>query len=138
MTKLIFGCGYLGHRVAKLWQATGETVCVVTRSVDRAAQLRDEGFETVVADVTNADTLTDLPPAETVLFAVGFDRIAGNTIYEVYTDGVKNVLAAPALFDRAIYLRQHHRRLWPGRRRLGRRKHAAQPATRRRQGVARC
>lgn len=105
MTKLIFGCGYLGHRVAKLWQAGGETVCVVTRSIDRAARLRDEGFQVVVADVTNADTLADLPPAETVLFAVGFDRTAGNTIHEVYADGVKNVLTAlPSPVERFIYV----------------------------------
>ncbi len=91
MTKLLFGCGYLGHRVAKLWQAGGETVCVVTRSVDRAAQLRAEGFKTIVADVAKAETLTNLPPAETVLFAVGFDRSASNTIAEVYAGGVHNV-----------------------------------------------
>ncbi len=105
MTKLIFGCGYLGHRVAKIWQAASEEVCVVTRSVDRAAQLRDEGFQAVVADVANADTLKNLPPAETVLFAVGFDRSADNTIHEVYADGVKNVLAAlPASVERFIYI----------------------------------
>ena len=105
MTKLIFGCGYLGHRIAKLWQAAGEAVCVVTRSVDRAAQLRDEGFQAVVADVAIAGTLHNLPPAETVLFAVGFDRSAGNTIHEVYADGVKNVLATlPSSVERFIYV----------------------------------
>ncbi len=105
MTKLLFGCGYLGRRVAKLWQAAGETVCVVTRSVERAAKLSDEGFQVVVADVANADTLKSLPLAETVLFAVGFDRTAGNTIHEVYADGVKNVLAAmPASVERFIYI----------------------------------
>ena len=104
MTKLIFGCGYLGHRVAKLWQARGEAVCVVTRSVDRADQLRGEGFRSVVADVANADTLINLPPADTVLFAVGFDRTSENTIHEVYADGVKNVLAALPSSRGAIYL----------------------------------
>ena len=105
MTKLIFGCGYLGHRVAKIWQAAGKTVCVVTRSVDRAAKLRGEGFQAVVADVANAGTLNNLPPAETVFLAVGFDRTSGNTIHEVYADGVKNVLAAmPASVERFIYI----------------------------------
>ncbi len=105
MTKLIFGCGYLGHRVAKLWQARGEEVCVVTRSVDRANQLRDEGLQAVIADVANVDTLINLPPAETVLFAVGFDRTSENTIHQVYADGVKNVLAAlPSSSERFIYI----------------------------------
>ena len=106
MTKLIFGCGYLGHRVAKLWQATGKEVCVVTRSVESgAAKLRDEGFQTVVADVANASTLTNLPPADTVLFAVGFDRSASNTIAEVYAGGVYNVRQAlPSSVERFIYI----------------------------------
>ena len=105
MTKLIFGCGYLGHRVAKLWLAAGEEVCVVTRSVERAEKLSDVGFQSVVADVAKADTLTNLPSAETVLFAVGFDRSAGNTIAEVYAGGVYNVRQAlPASVERFIYI----------------------------------
>ena len=35
--KLIFGCGYLGQRVARLWQAAGDEVWVVTRRPDAAA-----------------------------------------------------------------------------------------------------
>ncbi len=106
MKKLLFGCGYLGHRVARLWRDAGEEVCVITRSPDRAAQLRDEGFQTVVADVANASTLANLPPAETVLFAVGFDRTTSqNTLHQVYADGVKNVLAAlPSTVERFIYI----------------------------------
>ena len=43
--------------------------------------------------------------ADTVLFAVGFDRSAENTIHQVYADGVKNVLAAlPASVERFIYI----------------------------------
>ncbi len=105
MTKLLFGCGYLGHRVAKLWHATGETVCVVTRSAKRAATFQKEGYQTLVADVTRPETLVDLPAAETVLYAVGFDRNAGGTIREVYAEGVGNVLAAlPSGVERFIYI----------------------------------
>ncbi len=105
MSKLLFGCGYLGERVARLWRDAGENVCVVTRSDERAARLLSEGFETVVADVANAETLTHLPSADTVLFAVGFDHPVGNTIDEVYDGGVRNVRAAlPSSVERFIYI----------------------------------
>ena len=105
MSKLIFGCGYLGKRVALRWRARGETVWVVTRSDERAQRLQSEGFQTVLADVARADSLVNLPEAETVLFAVGFDRSTGHTIHEVYADGVKNVLAAlPSSGQQFIYI----------------------------------
>lgn len=105
MSKLIFGCGYVGQRVARLWREAGEEVCAVTRSERRAAELQAAGLQTLVADVTRSETLDELPRAETVLFAVGFDRSVGNSIHDVYVDGVKNVLAAlPSSVRRFIYI----------------------------------
>ncbi len=106
MSKLIFGCGYLGLRVARRWRAAGETaVHVVTRSAERAATLSAEGFIPQVADVTQPETLRDLPAADTVLFAVGYDRASGRSIEQVYVDGFKHVLEAlPADRGRLIYV----------------------------------
>ena len=94
MSKLIFGCGYLGERIARRWQTDGADVHVATRSTRRAASLQDAGYQTLVADVTRLDTLQDLPPADTVLFAVGYDRTQTNSIHQVYAGGVQNVLAS--------------------------------------------
>jgi nucleoside-diphosphate-sugar epimerase len=94
MSKLVFGCGYLGERVARRWREAGDEVVVVTRSRERADAFRQSGYGAIVADVTQAATLVDLPAAETVLFAVGFDRSTGGTIGEVYAGGVRNVLSA--------------------------------------------
>jgi nucleoside-diphosphate-sugar epimerase len=105
MTKLIFGCGYLGERVARLWQNAGYELVVVTRYGERAAAFQNTGFRAIVADVTQPNMLKKLPAAETVLFAVGFDRLAGGTIEEVYAGGVKNVLSAlPSDVRRFIYI----------------------------------
>ena len=105
MTKLIFGCGYLGKRIAKLWHNQGETVVVVTRSTSRAQEFAQLGYQTIVADVTQSHTLNNLPSAETVLFAVGFDRTVGNTIDDVYAEGMKNVLAElPPTVQHCIYI----------------------------------
>jgi nucleoside-diphosphate-sugar epimerase len=90
---LIFGAGYLGERVAALWHNAGRTVHVVTRSSARAEQLAAAGYCPHVADVTQPETLMNLPQAGTVLFAVGFDRTSGRSIGEVYAGGLANVLA---------------------------------------------
>ncbi len=105
MAKLLLGCGYLGRRVAEVWHASGETVHVVTRSVEHARQFRQQGLTPIVADVARPATLVDLPSAETVLYAVGFDRTAGLSIHEVYVKGLEAVLdALPATTGRIIYI----------------------------------
>jgi nucleoside-diphosphate-sugar epimerase len=105
MTKLIFGCGYLGSRVARKWLEAGDAVVVVTRNQEKAAVLEQDGYRAIVADVTRVETLGNLPAAETVLFAVGFDRAAGGSIEDVYANGMRNVLAAlPSSIQRFIYI----------------------------------
>jgi len=107
-SKIIFGCGYLGARVARRWRDAGHDVVVVTRSRERADQFQREGYATIVADVTRPESLNNLPSAETALFAVGFDRSAGTSgpsIEVVYAGGIRNVLAAlPSGVGRFIYI----------------------------------
>ena len=94
MRRLIFGCGYLGRRVAAAWNEAGDEVFALTRSEANAQRLRESGIEPIVGDVTSPGTLTELPQVETVLHAVGFDRNAGPTKREVYVDGLRNVVTA--------------------------------------------
>lgn len=105
MTKLIFGCGYLGGRVVQRWRATGEDVVIATRSLKRHHEFVRAGYRATVCDVTKPETLTGMPVAETVLFAVGYDRAAGRSITDVYTGGMRNVLnALPQGTGRFIYI----------------------------------
>jgi nucleoside-diphosphate-sugar epimerase len=105
MTKLIFGCGYLGERVARQWREAGEKVSVVTRRLDRAAALEKHGSRAIVADVTQPDSLQNLPHAETVLFSVGYDRSSNRSLEDVYAGGVKNVVnALQSSINRVIYI----------------------------------
>ena len=105
MSKLIFGCGYLGGRVAERWLAAGHAVAAVTRSERRAAEWRQRGLRPIVADVTRPESLASLPEAETVLYAVGFDPRGGKSRWEVYVDGLRAVLAAlPAATGRIIFI----------------------------------
>ena len=105
MSKLIFGCGYLGRRVARRWREAGEEVFVVTRSDERARGFAEEGYHPIVADVLRQPSLAQLPAADTVLYAVGFDRGAGVSMHEVFVAGLKAVLdALPAETGKFIYI----------------------------------
>lgn len=105
MAKLVIGCGYLGARVARKWRESGHSVTVVTRSDERAKRFQQQGYAAIVGDVTRPETLAQLPVAQSVLFAVGYDRASKNSIQQVYASGISNVLAAlPAETGRLIYI----------------------------------
>jgi nucleoside-diphosphate-sugar epimerase len=105
MHRIIFGCGYLGERVAARWLSAGDQITVVTRSEARARHVRQIGYETIVADITRPETLASLPTADTVLFAVGYDRDSERSIAEVYAGGIQNVLNnLPSGINRFIYI----------------------------------
>ena len=93
MKRLIIGCGYLGQRIANRWVATGDIVYAVTRKEERASELASSGMRPIIADVTQPQSLQNLPETDTVLLAVGMDRSRYSDIREVYVDGLQNVLA---------------------------------------------
>jgi nucleoside-diphosphate-sugar epimerase len=105
MAKLIFGCGYLGTRVAALWRAAGEEVFAVTRSSQRAASLVASGLVPIVADLATSAELPIPQGVRTVLFAVGYDRQGGKSIHEVYVGGLGRVIAClPESVEKVIYI----------------------------------
>lgn len=105
MQKLIVGCGYLGRRVAAAWLKEGHEVTALTRSSANAKELSRLGIRPVIGDVCDPATLAGLPVVETVLFAVGFDRTSGRSQYEVYVDGLRNVLNQVASrCERFVYI----------------------------------
>ena len=107
-TRLIVGCGYLGTRVARRWLAAGDSVCGITRSPTRAAELAAIGITPIVCDVTAGpespswQTLRALPPFDTVFWAVGFDRASGKTHRDVHVTGLARLLDALAGSPRVI------------------------------------
>lgn len=105
MRVLIIGCGYVGRRAARVWLKQGRTVSALTRSTENAAKLATLGITPIIGDVMRPESLTDLPTADLVLYAVGFDRAAGNSQRDVYVTGLNNVLSAVLnRVDRLIYL----------------------------------
>ena len=100
--RLIFGCGYLGQRVAHLWRGAGHSVAALTRGNTDA--LRASGIEPLPGDVLDPNGLRKLPAASNVLYAVGMDRGAGKTMREVYVNGLANVLDVLPPGGRFIYV----------------------------------
>jgi len=105
MKQLILGCGYLGHRVAQTWIASGQEVLALTRSSRRAEELAAIGIRPIIGDVTSSLNLRDCEGIDTALFAVGFDRSAGKPIRDVYVDGLRRTLdQLPMPPRRIIYI----------------------------------
>lgn len=105
MAKLIFGCGYLGIRVARLWRRAGETVFAVTRSPQRAQELAAAGIEPIVGDLLGKSQVQLPQGLRTVLFAVGYDRASDRPIRDVYVNGLSNAMDwMPNSVDQFLYI----------------------------------
>ena len=94
MRIIIFGCGYLGRRVAKAWIDAGIEVLAITRTHKNADSLWQSGIRPIVADVCKLDSLANLPASDLVLYAVGYDRNSGQSHEEVTCGGLRNVLSS--------------------------------------------
>ena len=102
---LVFGYGYLGHRVAKRWRDAGLRPYVITRSEERACGIRQSGLHAIVADIMEPQSIRNLPPAKTVLYAVGYDRRGSHSRHEVTINGLMHVLnALPETVERFLYI----------------------------------
>ncbi|MGO9115031.1 MAG: SDR family oxidoreductase [Thermoguttaceae bacterium] len=102
--KLIVGCGYLGFRVARRWIAAGHAVVGLVRTSASAESLVHEAVHPIVADVTQPLTLRDLPTADTLLYAVGYDPAGAASRSAVYVDGLRAVLDAVSADVRRVIL----------------------------------
>ncbi len=89
---LVFGCGYLGKRVAQQLISAGIRVWGVTRSNSKAAQLEQQGILPIIADWTDTETLPNLPSVEQILVAVSYDRNSRHDRHESQVGGLRNLL----------------------------------------------
>jgi nucleoside-diphosphate-sugar epimerase len=99
---LIFGCGYVGLRVALQERQTGRTVYALTRR--RAEWLAQQGILPLSGDVLVPESLPPFPAEATVLYAVGYDRFCGRSMREVYLHGLEHVLERLPVPRRFVYL----------------------------------
>lgn len=97
------GCGYLGMRVARIWQAKNDPIFALTRKSERSERFRREGWTPLLGDLCGE--LPTWPEVDTVLLAVGFDRSSDYSIDEVYVGGVRRLIETlPDSLRRLIYI----------------------------------
>lgn len=99
---VIFGCGYVGLRVARQERHTGLTVYALTRR--RAELVAQHGILPLIGDVLVPESLPSFPVEATVLYAVGYDRFCGRSMREVYVQGLEHVLERLPAPRRFVYL----------------------------------
>lgn len=91
---LVFGCGYLGQRVAEKAAFSQQKVWATTRSASKADLLRAAGIEPLLADWTDQEALCGLPEVKRILVAVSYDRGGGHNRYDSQVGGLRNLLQA--------------------------------------------
>jgi nucleoside-diphosphate-sugar epimerase len=101
---LIFGCGYVGRRVAHRLRSGGQTVYTLTRSPQRAAAFAADGFVPVIGDWLRPSTLRNLPRSPVALVAVGRDPGTRIDFHHWYVDGLRHALDALDPSTRIVYL----------------------------------
>lgn len=92
MDVAILGCGYLGIELGRQLASRGCDVTGVRRSPDGCQRLREAGLDAVRADVTDADTLENVPDARWVIFTASAGTTDVDRAREVYVEGLKTVI----------------------------------------------
>lgn len=91
---IIAGCGYVGRRVAAVWQKRGVRVFAITRSNSKSEELSAAGITPIVLDLAGPVPLSQLPDADAVVWSVGFDRSSGTDRTALWIDGLLRLLSA--------------------------------------------
>lgn len=90
---LVFGCGYLGIRVAARSLCAGHVVWATTRRPQRLKPLRAAGIEPLIADWNDRRTLERLPEVDRVVIAVSYDRNSPYSRVESQVGGLRRLLS---------------------------------------------
>lgn len=101
---LVFGCGYLGLRVARKAVAQGHQVWGSTRDIQKGEFLRESGIVPIVADWTDRRSLTDLPSVDRLLVSVSFDPRSQVNRWEAQVGGLRNLLNSIAPETAVCYI----------------------------------
>jgi nucleoside-diphosphate-sugar epimerase len=87
-----------------VWLQRGASVLATTRRRETAAELQTLGVEPIVCDVMRPETLTSLPAVDVAAYAVALDRASGQTMRDVYVQGLENVLRHLPQCGRFVYV----------------------------------
>ena len=87
----ILGCGYVGLELGRQLRDDHDVVGV-RRSDAGVAAIEDAGFEAVQADVTDEDSLSAVPDADSLVFAASSGGRGAEAAREVYVEGLQTTI----------------------------------------------
>ncbi|RDI71226.1 SDR family oxidoreductase [Halopelagius longus] len=90
---VVLGCGYVGLELGRQLAADGHEVTGVRRSDSGLSAVEDAGLDARRADVTDPDSLRDLPDAEWVVFAASSGGRGADAARRVFVEGLENAIA---------------------------------------------
>ena len=85
----IVGCGYVGIELGRKLRDCGDVVAGVRRSDDGLAAVAEAGLQPVRADVTDPESLEELPDADAVVFAASSGGRGADAARRVYVEGLE-------------------------------------------------
>ena len=85
---LIAGCGDLGGRLGVQLLEAGDQVWGLRRSVDKLP----DGLQPLAADLTDPESLPDLPEVDAVVYTASADGFNDDAYRRAYVDGVRTIL----------------------------------------------
>jgi nucleoside-diphosphate-sugar epimerase len=92
---VVFGCGFVGSRAARLFAGNGWDVTGITRSSNSAQELAGEPYRVLACDITEPAAVAGIPEllaADAVISAVSSGRGGGEEAYrKVYLKGLENI-----------------------------------------------
>ena len=107
MSVAILGCGYVGLELCRQFVDEGRDVAGIRRSESGVAAVEAAGGTGVRADVTDSDSLVDVPDVDALVFAASSGGRGAEAARDVYVDGLRTVIdhfaerdASP---DRLVY-----------------------------------
>lgn len=93
MRVLIVGCGYVGLPLGAELVRQGHEVFGTRRSADAGTELKSDGIQPLIADITKPETIAKLPtPFDWVVNCVASGGGNAEQYRQVYLEGTKNLL----------------------------------------------
>ncbi len=89
---LVVGAGYTGGALARHFASEGKKVAGIVRSDESKEALERDCIVPVLCDLTQPDTLTDIPSAESVFISLSPDKREEKCYEEIYVKAVGNFL----------------------------------------------
>lgn len=92
MRVAILGCGYVGLELCRQLTTAGHVVFGVRRSDSGLAAVEEAGGESVRADVTEPNSLPNVPDVDALVFAASSGGRGADAAREIYVDGLRSVI----------------------------------------------